>query len=88
MLYERTALLVAMVNEIKALEKRYPTPKRTSVVEGCYELVAKRAEGRRLYTKLLRERAFEGLSSDGHIVIPDDGKVKVVAPTTGAASHG
>jgi DNA gyrase subunit A len=49
-------------------------------VEGGDELVAQRTAAQRPNTELLRQRAFEGLSSDGRLVIQADGQVKVVGP--------
>jgi len=80
LLDERPALLEAMVAEFKALKKRFATPRRTRLVEGGDELVAQRTAAQRPNTELLRQRAFEGLSSDGRLVIQADGQVKVVGP--------
>ena len=80
LLDERPALLDTMVAEFKALKKRFATPRRTRLVEGGDELVAQRTAAQRPNTELLRQRAFEGLSSDGRLVIQADGQVKVVGP--------
>jgi len=80
LLDERPALLDAMVAEFKALKKRFATPRRTRLVEGGDELVAQRTAAQRPNTELLRQRAFEGLASDGRLVIQADGQVKVVGP--------
>jgi DNA gyrase subunit A len=80
LLDERTALLEAMVNEFKALKKRFATPRRTRLVEGGDELVAQRTAAQRPNTELLRQRAWEGLPGDGRLVIQADGQVKVVGP--------
>ena len=69
-----------MVAEFKALKKRFATPRRTRLVEGGDELVAQRTAAQRPNTELLRQRAFEGLSSDARLVIQADGQVKVVGP--------
>ena len=69
-----------MVAEFKALKKRFATPRRTRLVEGGDELVAQRTAAQRPNTELLRQRAFEGLPSDGRLVIQADGQVKVVGP--------
>jgi len=66
--------------EYKALKKRFATPRRTRLVEGGDELVAQRTAAQRPNTELLRQRSFEGLSSDGRLVIQADGQVKVVGP--------
>ena len=42
--------------------------------------MAQRTAAQRPNTELLRQRAFEGLSSDGRLVIQADGQVKVVGP--------
>ena len=80
LLDERPALLDAMVAEFKALKKRFATPRRTRLVEGGDELVAQRTAAQRPNTEVLRQRAFEGLASDGRLVIQADGQVKVVGP--------
>ncbi|MFZ9945755.1 MAG: DNA gyrase/topoisomerase IV subunit A [Vulcanococcus sp.] len=80
LLNERPALLDAMVAEFKALKKRFATPRRTRLVEGGDELVAQRTAAQRPNTELLRQRALEGLPSDGRLVIQADGQVKVVGP--------
>jgi DNA gyrase subunit A len=80
LLDERPALLDAMVSEFKALKKRFATPRRTRLVEGGDELVAQRTAAQRPNTEVLRQRAFDGLASDGRLVIQADGQVKVVGP--------
>ena len=80
LLDERPVLLDAMVAEFKALKKRFATPRRTRLVEGGDALVAQRTAAQRPNTELLRQRAFEGLASDGRLVIQADGQVKVVGP--------
>jgi DNA gyrase subunit A len=80
LLDERPALLDAMVNEFKALKKRFATPRRTRLVEGGDELVAQRTAAQRPNSELLRQRALEGLPSDGRLLIQADGQVKVVGP--------
>lgn len=49
-------------------------------MEGGDELVAQRTAAQRPNTELLRQRAFEGLPSDGRLVIQADGQVKVIGP--------
>jgi DNA gyrase subunit A len=80
LLEERPALLEAMVAEFKALKKRFVTPRRTRLVEGGDELVAQRTAARWPNSELLRQRALEGLPSDGRLLIQADGQVKVVGP--------
>jgi DNA gyrase subunit A len=80
LLGERTALLDAMVAEFKALKKRFATPRRTRLVEGGDELVAQRTAAQRPNSELLRQRALDGLPSDGRLLIQADGQVKVVGP--------
>ena len=80
LLDERPALLDAMVAEFKALKKRFATPRRTRLVEGGDELVAQRTAAQRPNTELLRQRALDGLASDGRLLIQADGQVKIVGP--------
>ncbi len=80
LLDERPALLDSMVAEFKALKKRFATPRRTRLVEGGDELVAQRTAAQRPNSELLRQRALEGLPSDGRLLIQADGQVKVVGP--------
>jgi DNA gyrase subunit A len=69
-----------MVAEFKALKKRFATPRRTRLVEGGDELVAQRTAAQRPNSELLRQRALDGLPSDGRLLIQADGQVKVVGP--------
>jgi len=69
-----------MVAEFKALKKRFATPRRTRLVEGGDELVAQRTAAQRPNSELLRQRALDGLPSDGRLLIQADGQVKVVSP--------
>lgn len=80
LLEERPALLDAMVAELKALKKRYATPRRTRLVQGGDELVAQRSAAVRPNAELQRRRALEGLASDGRLLIQADGAVKIVGP--------
>ncbi|MEY4297712.1 MAG: hypothetical protein RLZZ423_891 [Cyanobacteriota bacterium] len=80
LLDERPALLDTMVAEFKALKKRFATPRRTRLVEGGDELVAQRTAAQRPNSELLRQRALDGLASDGRLLIQADGQVKVVGP--------
>ena len=80
LLDERPALLDTLVAEFKALKKRYATPRRTRLVEGGDELVAQRTAAVRPNAELQRQRALEGLPSDGRLVIQADGQVKIVGP--------
>jgi len=80
LLEERPALLDAMVAEFKALKKRFATPRRTRLVEGGDELVAQRTAAQRPNSELLRQRALDGLPSEGRLLIQIDGQVKVVGP--------
>jgi len=80
LLEERPALLDTMVAEFKALKKRFATPRRTRLVEGGDGLVAQRTAAQRPNSELLRQRALDGLPSDGRLLIQADGQVKVVGP--------
>ncbi len=80
LLDDRSSLLDTMVSEFKALKKRYSTPRRTRLIEGGDDLVAQRAAASRPTAELQRQKALEGLSSDGKVLIQADGQVKIVAP--------
>ncbi len=80
LLDRRDVLLDALVSELKGLKKRYATPRRTRLVEGGDALVAQRAAAVRPNAELLRRKAFEGLSSDGKLLISCDGQTRIVAP--------
>ncbi|NDG75659.1 MAG: topoisomerase IV, partial [Synechococcaceae bacterium WB8_1B_136] len=54
--------------------------RRTRLVEGGDELVAQRTAAVRPNAELQRQRALEGLPSDGRLVIQADGQVKIVGP--------
>ncbi|MFN7900770.1 MAG: DNA topoisomerase (ATP-hydrolyzing) subunit A, partial [Synechococcaceae cyanobacterium] len=80
LLDDRDTLLDAMVAELKALRKRFATPRRTRLVEGGDELVAQRAAAVRPSTELQRQQAFDALAGDSHLLIQADGSVRIVAP--------
>jgi DNA gyrase subunit A len=80
LLDDRSSLLDTMVSEFKGLKKRYATPRRTRLIEGGDDLVAQRAAASRPTAELQRQKALEGLSSDGKVMIQADGQVKIVAP--------
>jgi DNA gyrase subunit A len=80
LLDDRSTLLDTMVSEFKGLKKRYSTPRRTRLIEGGDDLVAQRAAASRPTAELQRQKALEGLSSDGKLLIQADGQVKIVAP--------
>ncbi|MCS5700940.1 DNA topoisomerase 4 subunit A [Cyanobium sp. FGCU-52] len=80
LLDDRDALLDAMVSELKALKKRYATPRRTRLVEGGDDLVAQRAAAVRPNAEAQRLQAFEALAGDSRLLVQDDGSVRVVTP--------
>merc|ERR1711965_205232 len=80
LLENRDQLLDAMVEELKALNKRFGTPRRTRLVEGGDALIAERAASQRPNTELLRQQALSALPGDGRVLIQADGQVKIVTP--------
>ena len=80
LLDDRSALLGALVDELKALKKRYATPRRTRLIEGGDELVAQRTAAVRPNAELQRQQAFAALSSESRLLIQADGAVKIVTP--------
>ncbi len=80
LLDDRPALLDAMVAELKALKKRYVTPRRTRLVAGGDDLLAQRAAAVRPNTELQRQQALDALPGDGRLLIQSDGVVRIVAP--------
>ncbi|MCX5932075.1 MAG: DNA topoisomerase 4 subunit A [Cyanobacteria bacterium] len=80
LLDDRAALLESMVTELKALKKRYSTPRRTRLVAGGDDLVAQRAAAVRPNTELQRQQALEALPGDGRLLIQADGVVRIVTP--------
>ncbi|EAQ75727.1 MULTISPECIES: DNA topoisomerase (ATP-hydrolyzing) subunit A [unclassified Synechococcus] len=80
LLDDRAALLESMVAELKALKKRYSTPRRTRLVAGGDDLVAQRAAAVRPNTELQRQQALEALPGDGRLLIQADGVVRIVSP--------
>ena len=80
LLDDRPALLEAMVTELRALKKRYATPRRTRLVEGGDALVAQRTAAQRPNAELQRQQAFAALASDSRLLIQTDGSVKIVTP--------
>ncbi|MCP9850312.1 DNA topoisomerase (ATP-hydrolyzing) subunit A [Cyanobium sp. Morenito 9A2] len=80
LLDNRDSLLEALVRELKALRKRFATPRRTRLVEGGDALVAQRAAAVRPNAERQRQQAYGALASDGRLVISADGQVRIVAP--------
>jgi DNA gyrase subunit A len=80
LLDDRDSLLEAMVGELKALRKRYATPRRTRLVAGGDDLVAQRAAAVRPNTERQRQQAFEALAADSRLLIQADGQVRIVTP--------
>jgi len=80
LLDDRSALLGTLVDELKALRKRYATPRRTRLIEGGDELVAQRTAAVRPNAELQRQQAFAALSGDSRLLIQADGSVKIVTP--------
>ncbi|MCX5954832.1 MAG: topoisomerase IV, partial [Cyanobacteria bacterium] len=78
LLDDRVSLLDALVSELKALRKRYATPRRTRLVEGGDDLVAQRAAAVRPNTERQRQQAFKALASDSRLLIQADGQVRIV----------
>ncbi len=87
LLDDRSALLDKMVAELKALKKRYATPRRTRLVEGGDDLVAQRAAAVRPNAELQRQQAFEALPGESRLLIQADGVVKIVQPQTLGRLH-
>ena len=80
LLDNRDTLLDALIAELRALKKRYATPRRTRLVEGGDELVAQRAAAVRPNAELQRQQAFRALPAESRLLIQADGAVKIVAP--------
>ena len=80
LLDDRQALLEALVSELRALKKRYATPRRTRLVEGGDALVAQRAAAIRPNAELQRQQALDALASDSRLLIQADGAVKIIGP--------
>ncbi|MFM7312351.1 MAG: DNA gyrase subunit A, partial [Cyanobium sp.] len=80
LLDDRGSLLDTMVSELRALRKRYATPRRTRLIEGGDALVAQRAAAVRPNAELQRQQAREALGSDSRLLIQADGMVRIVSP--------
>ena len=80
LLDDRDSLLDTMVTELRGLKKRYATPRRTRLVEGGDDLVAKRAAASRPNAELQRQQARQALGSDSRLLIQSDGLVRIVSP--------
>ncbi len=87
LLDNRDILLEALIKELRALRKRFATPRRTRLVEGGDELAAQRAAAVRPNAELLRQQAFSALPSEGRLLIQADGAVRIVAPQTLGRLH-
>ena len=80
LLDNRDSLLETMIRELRALKKRYSTPRRTRLVEGGDALVAQRAAAVRPNAELQRQQAREALPGDSRLLIQADGQVRIVSP--------
>ncbi|MEB3234764.1 MAG: DNA gyrase subunit A, partial [Cyanobacteriota bacterium] len=80
LLDDRGVLLDTLVTELKALRKRFATPRRTRLVEGGDALVAQRAAAIRPNAELQRQQAFAALAPDSRLLIQADGAVKILSP--------
>ncbi|MFL0778025.1 MAG: DNA topoisomerase (ATP-hydrolyzing) subunit A [Prochlorococcus sp.] len=80
LLEKRDLLLDTLINELKSLKKRFGNPRRTKLVEGGDDLVAERSASQRPNAELQRQQALDALSSDGKLLIQQDGQVKIVSP--------
>ncbi len=87
LLDDRQALLDAMVSELKALKKRYTTPRRTRLVAGGDELQAQRSAALRPSTELQRQQAMEALPAEGRLLIQADGLVRILTPAVLGRLH-
>jgi DNA gyrase subunit A len=72
-------LLNTLVSELKALRKRFATPRRTRLVEGGDALVAQRAAAIRPNAELQRKQAFAALAPESRLLIQADGAVKILS---------
>jgi DNA gyrase subunit A len=79
LLDDRTVLLDTLVAELKALRKRFATPRRTRLVEGGDALVAQRAAAIRPNAELQRQQAFGALAPESRLLIQADGAVKILS---------
>jgi DNA gyrase subunit A len=80
LLEDRDALLDAMVADLKALRKRYATPRRTRLVAGGDDLVAQRTAAIRPNLELQRQQALDALGAESRLLIQADGQVRIVTP--------
>jgi DNA gyrase subunit A len=80
LLDHRDSLLETMIRELRALKKRYSTPRRTRLVEGGDALVAQRAAAVRPNAELQRQQARDALAGDSRLLIQADGQVRIVSP--------
>jgi DNA gyrase subunit A len=80
LLDDRSSLLDTLVTELRALKKRFGTPRRTRLVEGGDALVAQRAAAARPNAELQRQQARQSLGSDSRLLIQADGLVRIVSP--------
>ncbi len=79
LLDDRTVMLDTLVAELKALRKRFATPRRTRLVEGGDALVAQRAAAIRPNAELQRQQAFGALAPESRLLIQADGAVKIIS---------
>ncbi|BEV35387.1 DNA topoisomerase (ATP-hydrolyzing) [Synechococcus sp. M16CYN] len=80
LLENRDQLLDTMVRELRTLQKRFTTPRRTRLIEGGDALMAEQAANQRPNTEALRQQALAALPGDGRLLIQADGQVRIVTP--------
>ena len=87
LLEQRDVLLVALVDELKRLKKRFATPRRTRLIEGGDHLMAAKAASQRPNAELQRQQALGAISGDARLLIQCDGQVKVISPQVLGRMH-
>ncbi|WP_320675858.1 DNA topoisomerase (ATP-hydrolyzing) [Prochlorococcus sp. MIT 1300] len=87
LLDNRDQLLKKIIEELKALKKKFGNPRKTRLIEGGDELLAEKTASQRPNTELQRQQAFEALNKDGKIIIQADRQVKIVSPQTLGRLH-
>ncbi len=78
LLNNRNELMVMMINEFKAIKKKYGNARKTKLIEGGDNLVAERNANLRPNAELQRKKAYESLPRDSYLLIQNDTQVKVL----------
>ena len=78
----RDNLMKVMTKELKALKKKFSSPRKTKLIEGGDALIAERMANQRPNKELQRINALKQLSKDSEIIIQSNNEIKIIPSIT------